>query len=175
MERIVVIGPPGAGKTDFAKELGSLLHIEPVIHLDEYFWERGWKKKTDLERDATVSDSIAGDQWIIEGNFQSTVGKLFSRADLVIWLNLSVPVCLYRVIRRHIDSSTKNEKLGPDSSWRDKLTLRIINSILVYKFTDANQIRWELHKKPALHCIELKNPQEVASFLEKIRLGFHLS
>jgi adenylate kinase family enzyme len=41
MEKIVVIGASGAGKSTFAKRLGTALYLE-VIHLDAYYWNPGW-------------------------------------------------------------------------------------------------------------------------------------
>ena len=41
MQKILVIGPGGAGKTTFAKELGEILGIM-VVHLDSLYWKLGW-------------------------------------------------------------------------------------------------------------------------------------
>ena len=48
MEKIVIIGSPGAGKTDFALQLGKICKIK-VLHLDRLFWERGWEKKAGIQ------------------------------------------------------------------------------------------------------------------------------
>ena len=42
MNKIVIIGSPGAGKSTFAHELGAILNID-VIYLDRHFWKTGWK------------------------------------------------------------------------------------------------------------------------------------
>ena len=50
MEKIVIIGSPGAGKSTFARKLGSILKIK-VVHLDRVFWQPGWKEKPKILRD----------------------------------------------------------------------------------------------------------------------------
>lgn len=165
MPNIVVIGPPGAGKTYFAKKLGKALKIKTVVHLDDYFWKDGWIKTPDEERQSAVSALSAKNGWIIEGNFLDTVDMLFSQADIVIWLNLNVFICLYRVFKRHY-SSSKN--------WRDKLTPRIILSIFQYKLFDTYHLREELKKKGSLHVITLDTPQKVDSYLSRINSGYPL-
>ena len=41
MERILVLGPCGAGKSTPAVKLGAKLGL-PVIHLDKEYWRPGW-------------------------------------------------------------------------------------------------------------------------------------
>jgi len=50
MDKIVIIGSPGAGKSTLARDLGFLLQIN-VVHLDRIFWKPGWKEKP---RDARI-------------------------------------------------------------------------------------------------------------------------
>ncbi|MEO5566870.1 MAG: AAA family ATPase, partial [Gemmatimonadaceae bacterium] len=38
MNRILIIGSGGAGKSTFARELGALLDIR-VVHLDQLYWK----------------------------------------------------------------------------------------------------------------------------------------
>jgi adenylate kinase family enzyme len=44
MEKIVIIGSPGAGKSTLTRKLVRKLHIK-AVHLDRKFWQPGWKEK----------------------------------------------------------------------------------------------------------------------------------
>ncbi len=59
MEKIVIIGSSGAGKTTFAIELGTILNIK-VLHLDRHLWEHDWKGKTGDARKRFWKDRIVG-------------------------------------------------------------------------------------------------------------------
>ena len=41
MQRILIIGPCGAGKSTLAAELGPRLGL-PVYHMDQLNWKAGW-------------------------------------------------------------------------------------------------------------------------------------
>ena len=42
LRRVMVVGCAGAGKTTFARRLGSALGV-PAICLDFHFWRPGWQ------------------------------------------------------------------------------------------------------------------------------------
>ena len=41
MQRVLVLGSSGSGKSTFARKLGEITGL-PVVHLDQLFWEPGW-------------------------------------------------------------------------------------------------------------------------------------
>ncbi len=165
MSRIVIIGPPGAGKTEFANNLGRVLGIKEVNHLDHFFWKPGWVRTTGEERHEAISHLILKNEWIIEGNFLETVDTQFSRADVVIWLNLSAFICLYRVLRRYFEK--ERPEIAPGC--RDKITPQFLFSIFFYKLFDTYFIKQKIKKNPFIHLVVLKNPKQVFSYFEKVK------
>ena len=41
MERILIIGCSGSGKSRLARQLGQKLGL-PVVHLDQLWWKENW-------------------------------------------------------------------------------------------------------------------------------------
>lgn len=99
MKRILIIGSPGAGKSTLAGELGRRL-VLPVYHLDRLWWRPGWVEAAEADFDAGLAAILAGDRWIIDGNYGRTLTKRLNFADTVIYLDFPRPVCLWRALKR---------------------------------------------------------------------------
>jgi adenylate kinase family enzyme len=100
MQRIVILGNAGSGKSTFARKVGERLHL-PVVHLDKLFWEPGWSKPNCEVFRGRVNEAISQKAWICEGNYhRQTFDLRLPRADLIIWLNTPRVTCLRRVALR---------------------------------------------------------------------------
>ncbi len=99
MDRIAVVGSGGAGKTTLCRLLGERLDL-PVIHLDAHYWRPGWTPTNAEEWRRRQQELLAGERWIVDGNYSSTLDLRLSRADTVIVLALSRWRCLLGVARR---------------------------------------------------------------------------
>ena len=102
MERILIIGCPGAGKTTLSRQLGQKLDL-PCIHLDNIFWSPGnWAHLDQTAFDAALNVELAKPRWIIEGNYDRTFPLRLSYCDTVFWLDYSRWVCMRRWLKRMI-------------------------------------------------------------------------
>ncbi len=99
MQKILVIGSGGAGKTTFATQLGELLKLT-VIHLDKLYWRPSWVEPPKEEWAATVDALISGDAWIMDGNYSGTLARRLTACDAVVFLDLPPLVCVWRVLKR---------------------------------------------------------------------------
>lgn len=99
MRRVLVIGPCGSGKSTLARELAPRLGL-PLIHIDQLGWQPGWVETDNAQLRAKVETAVAGDAWLIEGNYASLLAPRVERADTVIYLDFPIRLCLWRLIRR---------------------------------------------------------------------------
>ena len=99
MRRVAVIGCGGAGKSTLARELGRRLDL-PVLHLDEHYWRPGWQRAGPAVWRQIQLRLVAGDAWIIDGNYLSTLELRLGAADTVVFLDVSRWRCVWRATRR---------------------------------------------------------------------------
>lgn len=106
MERLVIIGNSGSGKTHLAQLLSDHFGYN-LIHLDTLFWESGGfnikrPKKVVL---AEISHLIQARTWIVEGVFGELAKEFCVRADYLIWLDLDWETCSRNLLQRGSESS----------------------------------------------------------------------
>lgn len=101
MQRILVIGCPGAGKSTASRRIGRALDL-PLIHLDRHYWQPGWEPMSPQQWRDKVRQLIAPPRWIVDGNYTSTLDQRLASADTVIHLDYSSTLCIGRVLRRTI-------------------------------------------------------------------------
>jgi adenylate kinase family enzyme len=99
MERIAIIGCGGSGKSTIAKRLGTLLDL-PVTHLDAIYYDEKWQPLPQDEFAAKQEKLVAGERWLIEGNYAGTLAIRLAAADTVIFLDLPASVCLWGIVQR---------------------------------------------------------------------------
>lgn len=99
MERVLVIGSPGAGKSTLARALAARTAL-PLYHLDRLHWLPGWIERNRDEGRAELAEILAQERWIIDGNYGSILPMRLARADTVVWLDYPAWLCLWRVLKR---------------------------------------------------------------------------
>jgi adenylate kinase family enzyme len=118
VERILVVGVTGAGKSTLAQALSGRLGL-PYHEMDTlYFNGPGWAVNSDFSED--VSRLAAEPRWIIDSlGYPEVRDLLWDRADTVIWLDYPRRVVMPRVLRRSFRRTVTREVLfgGNRETW----------------------------------------------------------
>ncbi len=93
MNKVIVIGSPGAGKSTFSRALRDRTGL-PLFYLDQ-LWHK--PDRTNVSRedfDAALGSILRLDRWIIDGNYLRTLETRLRACDTVFLLDMSVETCL---------------------------------------------------------------------------------
>jgi adenylate kinase family enzyme len=168
MEKIVIIGSPGAGKSTFARKLGSIFNIR-VIHLDRIFWQPGWKEKPLDTRIDILEKIVREKQWIIEGTYLGSSEPRLNAADTIIFLDIGSVMCLQRIIKRHREYRGCSRRDIPEGC-KDKPNLVRILKVLAFPVRGKRTLKQKLpyYESMSKEIIWLHSEKEVESFLARL-------
>lgn len=109
MQKVMVIGCPGSGKSTFSRALSQITGL-PLTHLDMLYWNAD---KTTVERSVFIerlSEVLRKDAWLIDGNYGSTMELRMQECDTVFFLDYPADICLQGV-------KDRQGKPRPDMPW----------------------------------------------------------
>jgi adenylate kinase family enzyme len=135
MQKVMVIGCCGAGKSTFALQLRERTQL-PLIHLDQVYWQAGWVEPSKAAFIQEVTALCQQDRWIIDGNYGSTLEQRLEQADTIIFLDRTRWVCLYRVVKRILQNYGKTRTdMAPGC--RERFNWEFLK--YVYRFRDEKR------------------------------------
>lgn len=163
MKKIIVIGMMGSGKSTFANKLGKKINRK-IIHLDKEFHLPNWEDKfTEEEWIEFLKRLLKQKEWIIDGNYKSTLDLRLKAADTIIFFDFPKWLCLFRVIKR---SFNKKQPFDKPEGMREKISFGLIKLIITYP---SKKIREKLKKyKKDKKVFIVKNNSDIENLLQNL-------
>lgn len=164
MQRVMIIGQPGSGKSWLARELGRITAL-PVVHIDQIHWQAGWVERSRADKDRLCAEVHAREAWIFEGGHSRTWDERMARADTVIWLDRPVLARLWAVFWR---SWRDFGQVRPDlpTGCPEQFDAAFYRYIWRTRVSGAQSIARLMAKVPATKAAHhLRNRAEVAAYL----------
>ena len=167
MERVIIIGCGGAGKSTLARKLGEKTGL-PVVHLDKIYWSPGnWKHLEKDEFDALLAKELEKSSWILDGNFDRTMEQRLERCDTVIYLDYNRITCFFGWLKRVITNwGRAREDMAPGcNEWFDPWFVKWL-----WNFNRQNRSRYlgilDKQKDKAVYIF--RNRRQAQKFLDKL-------
>jgi adenylate kinase family enzyme len=163
MQRILVIGSPGAGKSTLATRLAAARDL-PVHYLDLHHWKPGWVYREAADARARVRAIVETPAWVMDGNFAETFDLRMPRADTLVWLDYPRSTCLRRILLRTIRNYGRRVPDLPEGC-PEKLDAFALRFAWKFPAESRPQILAALERFGAhLDVFRLVNDREVAAF-----------
>lgn len=120
----IVVGTSGVGKSTAARRIGERLGLD-TVELDALFHLPGWEQRPDQEFRALVAEATAGDAWVADGNYAVVRDIVWSRAQVVVWLDYARWRVMSWVVRRTLKRLATRELLWDKVTepWSNVLSL----------------------------------------------------
>ena len=163
--RVIVVGTTCSGKTTLARYISESYGI-PHIELDALFWQPNWTPPPREEFLQCVKDAVAGDEWVLDGNYSYTRDTTWPKATHLIWLNLPFFVVLWRSVRRTFGRMISKEEMwaGNRESFRNAFSRQSIIWWMISTY-GRRQKRYrniiDNNHYPHLKVLEIRSAQDV--------------
>lgn len=166
MEKIIVIGCPGSGKSVFSRALHEIISI-PLYHLDLLYWK---EDKTTVTKEiflGKLENILKTKKWIIDGNYGSTMKMRIQECDTVFFLDYPVEVCLDGIRER-------KGKARPDMPWieDEESDPEFISFIKNYKKESRPKVINLLRQYSEKNITIFKSRSEADSYLNNLEKKF---
>ena len=140
MQKVIVIGCPGAGKSTFARALREKTGL-PLYYLDRLYWNADKTTVGSAVFRERLAEVTARERWILDGNYISTMPMRMEACDTVILLDYGTDVCLAGIYARRgrvredmpwIETEDDEEFLSYIRTFSDTVRPRILALLSAY-------------------------------------------
>jgi len=163
MQKVIVIGCPGSGKSCFSRALHAGTGL-PLQHLDLIYWNAD---RTTVPRDTFLGRLRAileTDAWIIDGNYLSTLELRLQACDTVFFLDLPADTCLKGILKRR-------GRPRPDMPWiepAEDVDAGFLSFVQNFRTDARPQVLALLEKYAEKRIVTFQNHAEADAFLQQL-------
>jgi adenylate kinase family enzyme len=169
LDRVLIIGCPGSGKSFLARRLAAATGL-PAVHLDRHFWGEGWTEPTREVWLARLAALLAAPRWIMDGNYTDTLALRLAAADTAIFLDFSSALCLVRVVRRALRWFGRNRGDDMAPGCRERIDLAFLLYVGRFSRDQRPRVLAALETFPG-RVLVLRDNRDVAAFVSSVAGG----
>ncbi|MDQ3106258.1 MAG: adenylate kinase [Actinomycetota bacterium] len=108
--RISIRGTSGSGKSTVGRAAAERLGI-PFVELDAIRHQADWVELPDEEFVNRVRQVVAGNAWVVDGNYGAVRQVTGERATCIVWLDLPRWLVMAQVVRRSFARAAFRQEL----------------------------------------------------------------
>jgi adenylate kinase family enzyme len=164
-----MVGTSGSGKSTVGRAAADVLGV-PFLELDSIRHQAGWRELPDDEFRARTAEFVAGDGWVVDGNYSAVRPIVRERATHIVWLDLPKWQVMLQVVRRTLGRAVLRRELwnGNRESWRSLFSRDPTESIILWAWTSYDRRRREYAEELDGRWVRLRSRREVKSWLASL-------
>jgi adenylate kinase family enzyme len=175
-KRIVVIGTTSSGKSTLAEKLADKFGYE-FIELDALNWEPNWTPAPQEIFHQRVDKATQARKWVVAGNYSKVRPLIWSRAEVVIWLDYSLGRIFWQLTRRTFGRWWNRELLWGTNYENLRMHFKLWSDESLYHWLFKTYWRRKreypsmlaMPEHQHLKLIHFKHPKETSKWLNSLQ------
>lgn len=164
--RVMIIGNAGSGKSTLAQQMANALNW-PLLQLDTLWHADDYSAAAKARFIAAQHQfMLHNSNWIIDGNYASTVAERQEQANLIIVCRVARLVAVARVLRRswrfHRDAASRPEMPANFTEHLDRDYWDFIKYVWHYQQPQLDVLR------PGQRLVVVRNQREKRALLQRL-------
>jgi adenylate kinase family enzyme len=175
-KRINVVGTSGVGKTTTAQQVARRLGL-PHVELDALHWDPNWTEAPLEVFRQRIAQALAGEAWVVDGNYTKARDLVWSRVELVVWLDYPLAMIMRQLVWRTLRRTLTGEELWSGNRERFREAFFSRESVLWWALTTYRSRRAKyqaVFARPQDHSfamVRLPTPRATREWLAGLPAG----
>jgi adenylate kinase family enzyme len=142
--------------------------------MDALHWEANWTPAAPEIFWERVKTSVSQEEWVMDGGYGVVRDLVWGRANLLLWLDYSLPLLLARLMRRTFRRVATQEELWNGNRESVRLWLFSRDSLLYYVLKTYRRRRRDLARLlsspeySSLPHLRFRTPKETEAWLNSV-------
>ena len=163
MQRVLVVGISGSGKSWLATRLGEVLGL-PTVHLDSIFWNDNWTEAPSDVVETEIQAALDKDRWVMEGYIEPLGSDRVRRAEQVVYIDCSGLQAAMGVVQRWLrHRRVARPEMPPGNT--DALSWSFIRMVL--QRGERPEIEAALRDTRTTKVVRLRSRRDVRAFVRR--------